>query len=66
LIPLPLRKKGYERFERAAQEYGITPLICSCKNPEIPGYQCSSAFGNGDKEKPLAKRKHKQLSLFSC
>ena len=66
LIPLPLRKKGYHRFRKTAQEFGITPLICSCKNPEIPGHQCSSTFENKSAGKNRKKRKHEQLSLFSC
>ena len=67
LIPLPLRKKGYHRFESEAREHGITPLIGSCKNPEIPGHRCSSAFVmNESGGNPAGKRIHKQLSLFSC
>jgi DNA repair photolyase len=65
LIPLPLRQKGYRRFMGFSKEFGITSLVCSCKNPDISSHQCSTGIGikkisKGDGEKS------RQLTLFSC
>ena len=62
LIPLPLRKKGYGRFLGFAKEFGIEPLICSCKNPDVPSHRCST----GMKAAHSHAGEMKQLSLFSC
>ncbi len=62
LIPFLLRKKGYERFIAAGKEYGITCLICSCKNPDMPAHRCFS----GDSILPKATTGPDQLSLFQC
>jgi DNA repair photolyase len=65
LIPLPLRKKGYGRFMALSKEFGMTCLICSCKNPDMPSHRCST--GIFDKEMRIEQRqKENQLSLFSC
>ncbi|UCE53507.1 MAG: radical SAM protein [Desulfobacterales bacterium] len=65
LIPASLRKKGYNRFKHLAKKFGIAALICSCKNPDLPGQQCSSAFGTEEIRSSL-KEKSIQLSLFPC
>ena len=65
LIPLPLRKKGYSRFMEHSKAFGITPLICACKNPDMAGHQCTTAFA-GDSSVKSGKEKLKQLNLFSC
>lgn len=44
LIPLPVRKKGYARFEMLAKQYGIRPIICRCKNPDMNANICSAVF----------------------
>ena len=62
LIPLPLRKKGYGRFVGLAEEFGIKPFICSCKNPDVPAHQCSTGMRAAHSQ----AGKVKQLSLFSC
>jgi DNA repair photolyase len=65
LIPASLRKKGYNRFNHLAQNFGILPLICTCKNPDLPGQQCSTGFRT-EKIRSSIKEKGKQLSLFPC
>jgi DNA repair photolyase len=65
LIPLPLRKKGYRRFSKLSRDYGIKTLICSCKNPDMPGDLCSTAFPAGSLKAKAADAKG-QLSLFAC
>lgn len=62
LIPFPLRQRGYGRFKELAKDYGIKPLICACKNPDIPGHRCSTGMRG---RKPHGE-KGKQLSLFPC
>lgn len=44
LVPAGLRRKGYARFTAAAGEFGITPLVCACKNPDIPAQLCSRSL----------------------
>jgi DNA repair photolyase len=65
LIPLPLRKKGYKRFQELATEYGLKTLICACKNPDMPGDLCSTGTPAGSAEGKAGDVKE-QLSLFSC
>ena len=65
LIPRALRKKGYGRFRELARKFGIQPLICQCKNPDLPGQLCSASFANEKTGKHL-KEKGKQLTLFPC
>ncbi len=62
LIPLTLRKRGYERFKGLAEEYGIKPLICACKNPDMPAHQCTTAMRRRETHEEASG----QLSLFSC
>jgi DNA repair photolyase len=62
LIPLTLRQKGYGRLRELAKEFGIRPLICACKNPDMPAHQCSTGMRSGKVGAPESR----QLSLFSC
>jgi DNA repair photolyase len=65
LVPPVLRQKGYRRFIEVADEFGITALICACKNPDLPGQLCSRSLLEAD---PLSKAgsQPRQLSLFPC
>jgi len=65
LIPLPLREKGYKRFIGLSKEFGIRPLICSCKNPDMPATECSTAMRYEGSRKPAVEER-RQLTLFSC
>jgi DNA repair photolyase len=62
LIPLPLRKKGYDRFRDAAKALGMRTLICSCKNPDLPAHRCSTGIA----PVPTGGQARGQLSLFAC
>jgi DNA repair photolyase len=64
LIPLPLRRKGYRRFLERSKVFGITSLICACKNPDMNGHQCSNTFSDHASMKS-GREKTKQLYLFS-
>ena len=64
LIPLPLRKRGYQRFMDLSTSFNIAPVICSCKNPDLPGQLCSTGMTKRGGTK--TKRRAQQLSLFSC
>ncbi len=65
LIPAALRRKGYRRFTEIAAEFGITPLICACKNPDLPAQLCSQGRIRNDATPDLGAR-GRQLSLFPC
>lgn len=65
LVPTALRRKGYRRFIDAAGEFGITPLICACKNPDLPGELCTRLV-QADTHTDEAGRQGQQLSLFHC
>ena len=65
LIPRPLRERGYKRFTDLSKEFGITPLICSCKNPDIPAHRCTTAMGMERAKEPEGET-NRQLTLFSC
>jgi len=65
LIPLTLRQRGYKRFMELAKEYDITPLICSCKNPDMPAQLCTTGPKNRRPGKARPKEET-QLSLFPC
>jgi DNA repair photolyase len=56
-----IRKGGYDRFKAIAKDFGITPLICACKNPDMEGQICSTPSNRDYTEKAP-----KQLSLFQC
>ena len=62
LLPTPIREKGYARIKKAAESFGITALICQCKNPDLKGDLCSS----GRVRTLLHERKRLQLPLFRC
>lgn len=62
LCPLSLRKKGYDRFKEIGKEYGITCLVCACKNPDMPAQLCVSQRKNVTE----IPKKSQQLSLFPC
>ena len=62
LIPLILREKGYRRFIALSKDYGITPFICACKNPDMPAHHCSTAV----RKKHVQREERGQLSLFAC
>jgi hypothetical protein len=65
LIPLPLRKNGYKCFSERSREYGLKTLICSFKNPDMPGDRCSSGTpAAGIDERTVDA--NEQLSLFAC
>ncbi len=65
LIPAPLREKGYRRFMELSREFGITPLICSCKNPDLPAHRCPAGMRGESAGKHPGERRS-QLSLFPC
>lgn len=62
-IPVPLRRKGYQRFLRLAGEFGIRPFVCACKNPDVPARLCPAGIERREAAQP---RQHKgaQLPLF--
>lgn len=62
LIPAPLRRKGYRRFAEIAGEFDLIPLICGCKNPDLPAQLCS---GRDEAPHGVGGR-GRQLSLFPC
>lgn len=62
LLPKLIREKGYERIREMAKGFGITALVCQCKNPDLKGDLCSSGRGRA----ALSKRAPKQLPLFKC
>jgi len=65
LIPLSLRERGYKRFVELSEGFGITPLICSCKNPDMSAHQCSTGMSIEKTKRPPDER-GRQLSLFPC
>lgn len=56
LLPLELRRRGYERIKRIAVSTGIEVTICHCKNPDMKASICV----------PYRKKERRieQLSLF--
>lgn len=65
LIPLPLREKGYRRFMDLSQGFGLTSLICSCKNPDMEAHRCVP-WPPAEKSPETGGQGGKQLSLFPC
>ncbi len=56
LLPLELRKRGYNRIKRIAGSLGIEATVCHCKNPDMKASICVSY---------RKKEEHiEQLSLF--
>jgi len=64
LVPQSLRQKGYQRFFDLAKFFGIQPLICSCKNPDMPGQLCHTRTARPSGNSPSHLRNPRQLSLF--
>jgi DNA repair photolyase len=62
LLSKLIREKGYERIRKIATEFGMTALVCQCKNPDLKGDLCSS----GRARAVLGKRVPNQLPLFRC
>jgi DNA repair photolyase len=65
LVPLPLREKGYRRFKELAKDHGIVPIVCSCKNPDMPSQICSCGM-RGKNMRIVRTEERCQLSLFPC
>ncbi len=42
LLPVGIRKKGYQRISKIAESFGIKATVCYCKNPDIKGSFCIS------------------------
>lgn len=62
LLPKTIRERGYQRIEEVAERFGITALVCQCKNPDLKGDLCSS----GRVKAALRKGAPIQLPLFKC
>ena len=62
LLPKPIRERGYKRIRELAEKFGITALICQCKNPDLKGDLCSS----GRARAALMNEDSLQLPLFRC
>ena len=62
LLPKAIREKGYQRIKEIAQRFGITAMICQCKNPDLKGDLC----GSGRAKAILEKKTSAQLPLFQC
>jgi DNA repair photolyase len=62
LLPRPIRERGYERIREIAKTFGITALICQCKNPDLDGDLCSS----GRVKAYSSQKAPNQLPLFRC
>lgn len=61
LLPKPIRQKGYQRIRKIAGDFGMTALVCQCKNPDLQGDLCSSRA-----RAVSIKKAPEQLSLFRC
>jgi DNA repair photolyase len=62
LLPRPIRERGYERIKEIAGRFGITALVCQCKNPDLQADLC----GSGRVRAVLKRGKPEQLPLFRC
>jgi DNA repair photolyase len=62
LLPRPVRERGYERIKEIAERFGITALVCQCKNPDLKADLC----GSGRVRAVLKRRNPAQLPLFRC
>jgi len=62
LLPRPIRERGYERIREIAERFGITALICQCKNPDLKADFC----GSGRVRVFLKRGTPAQLPLFKC
>jgi len=64
LVPLGLRRKGYQRIKSIADRYGLSTFICACKNPDLKGSVCiSGQIASHFRPKETLSQ---QLSLFPC
>lgn len=62
LLPRTLRERGYQRIKETAKEFGITVIVCQCKNPDLEADICSP----GTVRKVSRKTTPIQLPLFKC
>jgi DNA repair photolyase len=62
LLSKLIREKGYERIKKIAREFGVTALVCQCKNPDLKADLCSS----GRVKSVLKRNAPVQLPLFQC
>ena len=62
LLPKTIRERGYQRIEEVAERFGITALVCQCKNPDLKGDLC----GSGRARALLRRKAPAQLPLFRC
>ncbi|MCJ7641638.1 MAG: hypothetical protein MUO29_07080, partial [Desulfobacterales bacterium] len=62
LLPRTLRERGYQRIKETAKEFGITVIVCQCKNPDLEADICSP----GTVRKVSRKTTSIQLPLFKC
>ncbi len=65
LAAFAIRRNGYARFKAIAKGFGITPMICACKNPDMKGHLCRAGTGRVD-DMRRTRPGEKQLSLFHC
>lgn len=65
LTAFAIRERGYARFKAVAKRFGISPLICACKNPDMKGHLCTGRTGRTENKEPPGQEE-KQLSLFQC
>ncbi len=61
LVPIEVRRRGYERAREAADRYGVRLSICSCKNPDMKGELCTSGLADTSRQKGAD---NEQLSLL--
>jgi len=62
LLPRPIRERGYTRLKEIAERFGITAVVCQCKNPDLKGDLCSS----GRAKKAMGEMVSRKLPLFRC
>jgi len=62
LLPRTLRERGYQRIKETAKAFGITVIVCQCKNPDLEANVCSP----GTVKKVSRKTTPIQLPLFKC
>jgi len=61
LLPADLRIRSFFRLSMAAQEHGITPILCRCKNPDLDG--ASRCQASRELAYSVPPRGPRQLSL---
>lgn len=60
LIPPIIRERGYNRFKRISEVFGMSVSVCACKNPDVRSEICGDFKNIVHKE-----RNQKQLMLFN-